>query len=104
MTYKVVLAPAAFRMLKEISDRRVRDLLIKSIDELTIEPEKKGKALLGPLKGFRSLRSAGQRYRIIYQIRNNLVEVLVVAVGIRKEGNKNDIYNLVKKFIQHKLL
>ena len=38
------------------------------------------------------MRAVGQRYRIIYQIEAERVVVVVVAVGIRKEGDRADIY------------
>ncbi len=74
------------------------------IDRLTEDPEKQGKALLGELSGFRSIRAAQQRYRIIYQIRDNEIIVVIVAVGIRRDGAKDDIYNLAKKLFRMRLL
>jgi mRNA interferase RelE/StbE len=103
MTYKIVIAPAALKMLKAVSDRRVRDLIVKRIDELAEEPEKQGKPLVGELSGYRSLRAAGQRYRIVYRVVNDRIEVIVVALGIRKEGSSGDIYNLAKKLIRLRL-
>lgn len=104
MTYKIVIAPAALKMLKAVSDRRVRDLIVKRIDELAEEPEKQGKPLVGELSGYRSLRAAGQRYRIVYRVVNDKITVYVVAVGIRKEESSGDIYNLAKKLIRLRLL
>jgi mRNA interferase RelE/StbE len=103
MTYKIVIAPTALKMLKAVSDRRVRDLIVKRIDELADEPEKQGKPLVGELSGYRSLRAAGQRYRIVYRVVNDRIMVYVVAVGIRKEGSSGDIYNLAKKLIRLRL-
>lgn len=103
MTYKIVIAPTALKMLKAVSDRRVRDLIVKRIDELAEEPEKQGKPLVGELSGYRSLRAAGQRYRIVYRVVNDKIMVYVVAVGIRKEGSSGDIYNLAKKLIRLRL-
>lgn len=102
MKYKIVIAPTALKMLKAVSDRRVRDLMVKRIDELAEEPEKQGKPLVGELSGYRSLRAAGQRYRIVYGVVNDKITVYVVAVGIRKEGSSGDIYNLAKKLIRLK--
>ncbi len=103
MTYKVIIAPTALKMLKAITDRRVRDLIIKRIDDLTEEPEKQGKPLVAELSGYRSLRAAGQRYRIIYRVVNDKITVYIVAVEIRKEGSSVDIYNLAKKLIKLRL-
>ena len=87
-------------MLCEISDRRVREKIRDRIDDLEEEPEKQGKPLTGDLTGYRSLRAVGQRYRIIYQVERNKVLVFVIALGIRKEGSKADIYELAKKLLR----
>ena len=50
--------------------------------------------------GYRSLRAVGQRYRVIYRVEEDQVLVLVVAVGIRKEGDKRDIYTLARKLLR----
>jgi mRNA interferase RelE/StbE len=104
MKYKIIIAPTALKLMKGITDRRIRDLIIKRIDDLTEDPEKQGKPLLGELSGYRSLRAAGQRYRIIYQVVNDKILVSIVAVGIRKEGSANDIYSLAKKLIRLHLI
>jgi mRNA interferase RelE/StbE len=87
-------------MLKEIADRRIREKIVETIDRLADEPEKQGKPLGTELAGFRSLRAVGQRYRIIYKVDEDEIVVFVVAVGIRKEGGKDDIYNLAKKLVR----
>lgn len=56
------------------------------------------------LMGFRSLRTVGQRYRIIYRVDRNRVLVIVVAVGLRKEGDRNDIYRLAQKLVRLRLI
>jgi mRNA interferase RelE/StbE len=53
--------------------------------------------LWGELIGYRSIRAVGQRYRVIYQVKGKSVIVLMIAVGIRKEGSKQDIYELARK-------
>jgi len=104
MTFKIVIVPTALKMLKGIADRRVRDLIIKRIDDLTEEPEKQGKPLVAELSGYRSIRAAGQRYRIIYRVVHEKVVIYIVAIGIRKQGSSTDIYNLAKKLIRLRLL
>jgi mRNA interferase RelE/StbE len=104
VTYRIVIAPTALKMLKGVPDRRVRELIVKRIDELKKDPEKQGKALIGELAGYRSLRAAGQRYRIIYRVGRAEVVVYIVAVGIRKEGGRTDIYQLAKKLIRLRLI
>lgn len=104
MTWNVLLTPTALKLLADISDRRIREKIGAVIDRLAEEPQKQGKALLGELSGFRSIRAVGQRYRIIYQVRGNEVVVVIVAIGIRRDGAKDDIYKLAKKLIKLRLL
>jgi mRNA interferase RelE/StbE len=104
VTYKIVITPLALKMLGDISDRRVREKIRDSIDSLGEEPEKKGKPLTGDLAGYLSRRAVGQRYRIIYRVEKDKVLVLVIAIGIRKEGNKKDIYALARKLLRLRLL
>ena len=104
MKWQILLTPTALKLLSDISDRRIREKIGAVIDRLTEDPEKQGKALLGELSGLRSIRAVGQRYRIIYQIRGNEIVVVIVAVGIRRDGGKDDIYNLAKRLIRLGLL
>lgn len=97
--YEIQLTPLALEMLLAIKDRREQEKLRDRIDQLKIEPEKQGKALIAALAGFRSVRAVGQRYRIIYKVELAKVLVIVVAVGRRKDGDKKDIYTLLEKFI-----
>lgn len=59
---------------------------------------------MGEFQGLRSLRAVGQRYRIIYRVDRGRVVVLVVAMGIRKEGSRKDVYELARKLIRLRLL
>ena len=90
-------------MLRTI-ESNARSQIISKIDQLAMEPKLLGKPLVGPLKEFRSVRAAGQRYRIIYQVKDETILVLVVAVGMRKAGDKKDIYELMKKFVKTGIL
>jgi len=87
-------------MLHSITDRRIRDVIARRIDGLTKEPVKKGKALVAELTGFRSLRAA--RYRVLYKVEKQ--RVIIVAVGIRREGDTKDIYARAKKLLRLKLI
>ncbi|NWG04640.1 MAG: type II toxin-antitoxin system RelE/ParE family toxin [Syntrophaceae bacterium] len=90
-------------MLITISDRHVREKIFEKVKSLEEEPEKQGKALTGELMGYRSLRAVGQRYRILYQIEREKLIVWIVALGIRREGSKRDIYTLAKKLLKLRL-
>lgn len=100
MTCQVTIAPAALQMLQKITDRRVRAKLRDRIDELEHDPELQGKALMGELAGYRSVRAVGQRYRVLYRVDRKEVTVYVVALGIRKEGSREDVYQLAAKLLR----
>jgi mRNA interferase RelE/StbE len=104
MKWRIVVTPTALKMLSSISDRRVREKIVSVIDRLTDEPDKQGKPLVGELAGLRSIRAVGQRYRVVYRLVNEQVVVTVVAVAIRRDGAKDDIYQLAKKLIKLRLL
>jgi len=98
--YRVNLTEIASDYIKKL-DRKSRQQVIDRIEILKTDPLKVGKPLKGNLQDYRSIRSFGQRYRIIYQVKEDIVEVIVVAVGIRREGDrKNDIYELMKKYVK----
>jgi mRNA interferase RelE/StbE len=101
--HRICITPQVKRQLK-VLDSRTRAQIAAKIDLLRDEPEKRGKALQGSLAGFRSMRAAGQRYRIIYLVENREVVVLVIGIGIRKEGDRKDIYSLMKKLVNSGLL
>ena len=102
--YRIVIQPTALKLLKEISDRRIRQKISDRIDKLKESPEMQGKPLLGELDGYYSVRAVGQRYRIIYAIEKAQVTVMIVALGIRKDGSKQDVYALAKKLMRLGLL
>ena len=99
-----MLSDTAVQQLKAIKDRRAQDQLKQRLKSLEQEPENQGKPLVAELAGFRSLRAVGQRYRILYTVERERVIVHVVAVGIRREGDRSDIYALAEKLLRQGLL
>jgi mRNA interferase RelE/StbE len=104
INWKIVITPTALKMIKGISDARIRGKIAEVIDRLAEDPDKQGEPLVAELSGFRSIRVVGQRYRIIYKIIRKQVVVVIVAAGIRKEGHKKDIYQLAKKLLKLRLV
>jgi len=102
--FKIIISPQAMQMLRDIGDVSIRTQLNSRIDELQLEPSKKGKSLAGDLRGFRSIRAAGQRYRIIYKVVDGKVEVYVASLGIRRSGDKKDVYAIAQKLFRAGLL
>jgi mRNA interferase RelE/StbE len=91
-------------MIAAIRDRRVREGIRRRMDSLAEEPDKQGQPLSGELVGLRSIRAVGQRYRIIYRLEEERVIVMIVAVGIRREGGKSDIYELARRLVRLRLV
>ena len=89
----------ALPLLARIRDKRVQRLILKRADQLSADPKLQGKPLRKKLAGLHSVRAVGQRYRIVYEINDADLTVWIVAVGIRKEGSKNDIYHIAQKSI-----
>jgi len=103
-SFEVRWTPQALRMLEAVSDQRIREKIFERAKKLIDEPEKQGKPLLGELASLRSLRAVGQRYRVLYRVERNRVILLIVAVGIRKEESREDVYALAKKLFRARLV
>jgi addiction module toxin, relE/stbE family len=98
--YTIKLTQIAAEFIAKL-DGKSQQQIMEKIEVLKEYPLKVGKPLKGNLQDYRSIRSVGQRYRIIYQVKETEVEVIVVAVGIRRDGDKkNDIYELMKKYVK----
>lgn len=102
LKHRIFITPAAQKMLQGIKDLRIRKDIIKRIDALSQNAELQGKPLTGELSGYRSLRVVGQRYRILYRFTNQ--KVYIVAIGIRKEHSREDVYFLAQKLFRQGLL
>lgn len=104
MTWVVELTDAARDQLIAVADKRERRLLVTRLRALTEEPDKQGKALTAELRGYRSVRAVGQRYRIIYRLERDRIVVIVVTLGRRQKGGKRDVYSLARKLIRLRLV
>lgn len=102
--YAIKWTETALKMAEAISDRRVRGLILARVGELATAPSVMGKALTGELAGYRAIRAAGQRYRIVYRVERRQVTIFVVAVGRRKEGDRQDVYELARRLLRQRLL
>ncbi len=98
--YTVRWTATAVRLLEGIGDRRVRGKLLDRGDDLSQDPALQGKPMREELTGYRSLRAVGQRYRILYQVDESRRTVWIKAVGMRKEGDRSDVYALAEKLVR----
>lgn len=67
--------------------------------DLETEPERRGKALTGELAAYRSIHAAG-RFRIIY--RAEAETIFIVAIGFRKDGDRDDVYAVLKRSLMRR--
>jgi mRNA interferase RelE/StbE len=103
-TWTIQLTQTATSALAAITDPRTQQSIARRINKLAEDPEQQGKALMSPLSGYRSVRAAGQRYRIIYKLDGAQIMVYVVYLGIRRESDKHDVYALAQKLVKLGLL
>ena len=102
--YTVRWTETALKLAAAIADQRIRRALHTRAGALAKSPEQQGSPLVRELANFRSVRVAGQRYRIIYRVQRKEVIVAIMAVGQRKEGDKADVYALAKKLLRQGFL
>lgn len=81
MAYSLTIKASAAKALKRI-DRQDRLRLVEAIDRLKDEPAAGG-VLKGEFRGLRRLRVGD--YRIIYEVIEDELVVLVVRIGHRKD-------------------
>lgn len=82
MNYSIQIKGSAARELGRIP-QPARQLLIDAIDSLRQQPMR-GSSLRGNLRGLRRLRVGN--YRIVYELRQDELTVLVVRVGHRSSA------------------
>ena len=82
MSYRVEVAPAAVRQLRKL-DPPARRRVQAAIELLTEEPRPSGAKKLVGGEGEWRVRTGD--YRIVYEVRDSVLLVLVVAVGHRRD-------------------
>jgi mRNA interferase RelE/StbE len=103
LKYKILITDTCLVLIEKIPDKKIRRTILKRIEGLSEGPDKQGKMLVKDLSGFRSIYAAG-RYRIIYKVDKQTVIIYILAAGIRKQGDKKDIYKIAKKLLNAGLL
>ncbi len=79
-----------FRRLGRVEARNIQTVIIERLQNG--EPEKTGKPLHGALAGYRRLRTGATR--IVYRTDKNKIEILVIAVGMRRD---DEVYEKANK-------
>ena len=81
MIYFVSIKQSALKSLKNIA-REDRLRIIEAIDQLKINPAAGG-VLKGEYSGLRRIRIGS--YRVVYEVHNEKLTVLVIRIGHRRE-------------------
>ena len=82
MSYTVQLAPAAKRQLRKL-DRSIQDRVVRRLEKLEKDPRP---PRVEKMEGDESTyRIRMGEYRIVYEIRDKVLVVLVLKVGHRRE-------------------
>lgn len=82
MTYRVQVAPAALRQMRKL-DPAARRRVQAAVELLAEEPRPNGAKKLVAGEGLWRVRTGD--YRVVYEIRDAVLIVLVVAVGHRRD-------------------
>lgn len=95
--YKVVIAPL---LLEQLEDLGIVEQARDTIRDAMADPEQAGKQLTGSLFPYRRLKFS--RYRIVYRVvpDTDPTEVRFLYAGIRKEGDKKDIYARLERVLR----
>ena len=91
MTWTILYAASAARSIRKL-DPAARRRVRLAVEALAEAPDR-GKPLHLTLKGLRSWRAGD--LRIIYRIRRERIEILVLAAGHRRE-----VYDRLKELVQ----
>lgn len=95
LEFEVQWTEKAESLLSQIKDTTLRKRIVARANRLKAEPVKQGEPLKYALSGFYSAPVA-QRYLLIYQVKQDELIVIIHAVGIHRQGEKSDVYNVVE--------
>ncbi len=89
MSYRIEVTPRAQKDLKALAVRE-RQRVAGQIDELKTDPRPQGCRKLKGREGFYRIRVGG--YRVVYLVEDELLVILIVRVGDRK-----DLYEIIRR-------
>jgi len=85
--------------LEDIQESGDPERILNKIEELQTDPEKRGKPLRNQLAGYYSLRAGD--YRVIYEVDLDERIVWIYGAGLRKEGDRDDIYERARRWLDY---
>lgn len=90
-THELKYTPTALELLDQINDTDGK--VEAKVKQLRNHPRSRGKRLNTPLSHLHSAKAGA--YRIIYLVKEEVV--FIYGAGLRKEGDRDDIYNVIKR-------
>ncbi|MFO8240305.1 MAG: type II toxin-antitoxin system RelE/ParE family toxin [Dissulfuribacterales bacterium] len=94
MTWSVAVTDTAKAMLPKLSKRDQKSV-VSRMHKLAHKPDHQEKSLSGDSSGYRRVRTG--RLRIIYRTERNTNTVYIVVLGLRRAGDRSDVYEAAKK-------
>ncbi len=95
-TYKIIFHKKAKKEFDKM-DNSIKILILKQLKKLSTHPDS-GKSLGNKygidLTGYRKIYVDNKKFRIVYKIIEEKIEIFVIGIGIR---DKNKIYELINK-------
>ena len=82
MSYRVQFEPVALKFLRKLRDEKLRERIIREIETLQNEPRPSGSTKLSGLP-YHRIRVGD--HRVIYRIQDDVLLVLIVEIGHRRE-------------------
>jgi mRNA interferase RelE/StbE len=76
-------------------DSTIREQFKKKLKERLVNPKVKSSKLSGPANRYK-IKLRGSGYRLVYQVEDEIVTVIVIAVGKRE---RNRVYKMASKRI-----
>ena len=95
MKYEIQWTGKAVALLEQIKDASLRRRVVARAERLKTEPVKQGEPLKYSLSGLYSTPVA-RRYLLIYEVKEDEPLVIIHAVGIHRQGDRADVYNVVE--------
>lgn len=84
MSYSIKVAQTAEKSLKKLTKKN-KERIVEKIDDLAINPRPSDCKKLKGFRGEHLYRIRSGDYRIIYSINDDVLVILVVQIGHRKE-------------------
>lgn len=92
MKYRLRFEPDALKEWNSL-DKSIRIQFAKKLENRLEDPLVKSAELSGELKGLYKIKLASLGYRLVYQIENLELTIVVISVGRR---DKNSVYKTAK--------